>query len=480
MKPIIKNLPQLSSAKRKWWERLISKGGYIEQLFSYLDKQSSYTEFENRIDADLRDTIRQPLRFGFGVILFAGCFFLLWGTLAPLDSASIAEGTVIVSGNRKTVQHLEGGVIREILVQDGQNVAAGQVLLKLNDSNPKAQIQMIKSQLNFVIATQERLNAENQDMEELIWSKDGFDFTDPEMAQILKTQENLFEYRKEEMVANRDITNERISQSQKEIESLKVRQNALIGQQELLQEELASTEQLFAKGLALRPRMMELKRAIADVSSAIAETKARIAAANETISENKLKLLSSKNERQKEILKEIKEVHSQLLELLERYNAVNDILERTEVKAPVDGIVTDLRYHTVGGVIQPGQKILDIIPRDTHMIIESKVKVQDIDSLHPGLVAKVQLGAYKSRLVPRLDGKVFYVSADAVVDQHTGQPYYVARIEIDEKDIANLTADIKLYPGMPATVFIVKGTRSFLSYLISPIMDSFYRAFKEK
>jgi HlyD family secretion protein len=146
----------------------------------------------------------------------------------------------------------------------------------------------------------------------------------------------------------------------------------------------------------------------------------------------------------------------------------------------VSGEVTDLKYHTIGGVIGAGQKILDIVPNDSNLIIEARVKTQDIESLYPGLVAKVQLTAYKNRLVPRLDGEVIYVSADAVPDQHNGQLHYIARIKINEEQIAQLNAEVKLYPGMPATVFIVKGTRTFLQYLVSPITDSFYKAFKEK
>jgi len=153
-------------------------------------------------------------------------------------------------------------------------------------------------------------------------------------------------------------------------------------------------------------------------------------------------------------------------------------VERSEIKSPVDGVVTDMQYHTIGGVIASGHKILDIIPQDGNLIVEAKVKLQDIDSIYPGLLAKVQLGAYKSRLVPRIEGKVIYVSADKSTDQQ-GNSFYITRIEIDEEQFNRLSATIKLHPGMPVTVFIVKGTRTFLEYLISPIRDSFFKAFKE-
>jgi len=158
-----------------------------------------------------------------------------------------------------------------------------------------------------------------------------------------------------------------------------------------------------------------------------------------------------------------------------------DVLERKVVKAPVSGIVADLQVHTIGGVIAPGAKIMDIVPEDQKLIVESEVNTQDIESIHVGMIAKISVDAYKSRLVPRLNGKVIYVSADKTFDPRNPQvpPHYIARIEIDDNEINNLVADVKLYPGMPVSVFIVKGTRTFLQYLLSPITDSFYKAFKE-
>ncbi|MCE2993633.1 MAG: HlyD family type I secretion periplasmic adaptor subunit [Alphaproteobacteria bacterium] len=450
-------------------------------LFSkyLLAKAPENRGYESKIAADLKQSIRGPVRFGMYVISAGFLFFVVWGGLAPLDSAAIAEGFITVSGNHKTIQHLEGGLINDILVKDGQRVEAGDILLKLSDTGANAQLQILASHLNFANATQARLSAEQNKSQDISWDEVHFDLADPNITNLIQTQENLFQYKRDEIQGNVNILMERISQSQEEIIGLQAKQKSLESQLKLINEELQSTEELFKKGLALRPKLLELRRYHDELVASIVEIKSRIASVRQAIAENRLRQLNIENEFQKDLAKEIKDNHSLILELTEKYMAAKDVLERTFIKAPASGVITDLQYHTVGGVIAPGQKIMDIVPEDEKLIIEAKVRTQDIDSIYPGLIAKVQLGAYKSRVVPRLDAKVIYVSADKMVDHQSGMPYYLARIEIDEAEIARLNTEIHLYPGMPVTVFIVKGTRTFLDYMISPIKDSFFKAFKE-
>ncbi|MDF3048236.1 MAG: HlyD family secretion protein [Candidatus Midichloriaceae bacterium] len=475
IKTLIASFFQKISSTLSWF----NEAEYFRALHKFMTTKSlDDTGFSQKVEKDLRLAIAAPIKFGFAVIGIGLAIFVVWGGTAPLDSAALAEGIVSVAGHRKTVQHLEGGVIEKILVEDGQMVKEGEVLIKLNDANTKSQKQIISSQLNFANAMYARLLAEQSGADQIIWDEKMFDFSDPEIKQILQTQEHLFKYRMNEMHANYAILNERIAQSQEEIIGLEARKASYISQSKLIAEELKNTEELFAKGLALRPRLLELRRHADELTATLAETKSRIASAREAIAENKLRILNIENERQKEIAREIKETHQLSLDLTEKYNAISDVVERSEIKSPVDGIVTDMQYHTIGGVITSGHKILDIIPQDGNLIVEAKVKLQDIDSIYPGLLAKVQLGAYKSRLVPRIEGKVIYVSADKSTDQQ-GNSFYITRIEIDEAQFNRLSATIKLHPGMPVTVFIVKGTRTFLEYLISPIRDSFFKAFKE-
>lgn len=435
--------------------------------------------FSSHLEGSLRTAIRGPIKFAMVTIGIGVGFFIIWGGLAPLDSAAIAEGTIIVAGHHKAVQHLEGGIIDGIFVHEGQLVSEGDVLIKLNDTNAKAQIQIITTQLNFANAIKARLNAEQNDYEKIIWSDAEFDQRDQQIRTTIETQDKLFHNRREELTSNLGIINERIKQSEEQITGLEVKQKSVESQIVLINEELKSTEDLFKKGLALRPKLLELKRYHDDLIANLAEVKARISSLKQTIAENKLQIINVRNQYYKEVARELKENHSQILELTEKYNATLDVVSRTEIVAPASGIVTDMQYHTVGGVINPGQRIMDIVPQSEKLIVEARIKTQDIDSIYPGLIAKVQLGAYKSRLVPRLEGKVIYVAADKLTDQQTGMPYYLARIEIDEMQLAKLNMAVKLYPGMPVSVFVVKGTRTFLEYLISPIKDSFFRAFKE-
>jgi HlyD family type I secretion membrane fusion protein len=243
--------------------------------------------------------------------------------------------------------------------------------------------------------------------------------------------------------------------------------------------EIASTQELLKKGLAHRPRLMELKRAHDEFTGRIGNITSAIAGARQEITQLNIKLIAIKNDFHHKVSDEIKDNHRIILELDEKYTAAKDTLERTEIKAPVDGIVSELKHFTIGGVIPPGQNIMDIVPADDKLIIEAQVPTQDIDSIYPGMLAKVQFSAFKARTVPRVEGKVIYIAPDRHVDERGGAPYYLVRIEVDDKEFDKLTANVKLYPGMPATVFIIKGTRTMLQYLLSPLMDSFYRSFKE-
>lgn len=431
------------------------------------------------VESDLRKAIKPGVKFGMYTIGFGILFFIIWGGLAPLDSAAIAEGVITLSGKRKTIQHLEGGVIEKIDVIDGQEVKAGMVLIELNSTAAKARLQVIDGQLVYIDAIEARLKAEQEGKEEIVFDPQLFDLSKDEIKKIVETQQTLFDVRKEVRKGHVNVLNERIGQYTEQLKALEIKLKTMESQKLSLEEELENLESLFKKGLALKPRLLEMRRQVDSATSAVAEINSNIFSAKESISEAKLQILNVDNEFQKEVASEFKENHTRLLEMNEQYNAAYDVLQRTKIAAPNDGIVTDLQYHTIGGVIGPGSKILDIIPQDDKLIVEAKVRSQDIDSVHVGLVAKVQLGAFKSRIVPRLDGRVIYVSADATVDQHSGQSYYIARIEIDQRELNSLNLDLKLSPGMPASVFIVKGTRTFLQYLLSPIRDSFFRAFKE-
>ncbi|WP_053332646.1 HlyD family type I secretion periplasmic adaptor subunit [Candidatus Jidaibacter acanthamoebae] len=469
--------------------KLISFKGFVPAAKKLYEEINSFMKGATPEEAkyimqhslDLKKQIYKPIKFTFMVIGVAFGFFIVWGSLAPLDSAVIAPGHIVLSGNRKTIQHKEGGIIQAILVKDGEVVKENQPLVILNDTSDKARLQISLSRLRATKAIEQRLLAEKFDEEKIDFSDPIFDREVPEVEKIIKNQQSLFESKRKAYHGKKDIYNQKIVEQREQIKGSEAMLKSYESQHKILQEQYKNLETLFNKGYAKKTELLEQRRRVQELEGRVGQIKADIANAHEAISENQLHIISLENENQKEVDDELKETYSKILDLKEQYEADKDILERTVIKAPNAGIVTGLKFHTVGGVVGQGAPILEIIPQDDKLIVEAQVDPKDIESIREGLKAKVQLSAYKTRLVPRIDGEVIYVSADTVEDRSKQPPfYYVAKIEIKPEAIESINYDIKLQPGMPAETFIIKGERTFLQYLLSPILDSFHKAFKEK
>ncbi len=459
----------------------VVNSGYVSDAKKLLfAKSAAEAGYDKEISKDLWKAIWPSIRFGL-VTLGVGFFlFVVWGGLAPLDQAAIAPGTIVLSGNHKTIQHREGGVVSAIHAKDGADVVENQVLMELNDANEKAEVQVIGSQLLYALAIDARLKAEQEGLESIDFDKSIFDINNTEISKTIQGQTNLFDVRRAAITGKLSVLREKMTQFQEQIMGSEKQLESNEAQMKSVEGEIKSQQELLNKGLALRPRLNELQRNYDELTSRRAQLRTQVASLRQNIAEAQLEMINTETDFQQNVAAEYKENHSQLLKLKEQYNAAKDRLDRTKIKSPANGVVTDLQYHTVGGVISPGSKIMDIIPQDDKLLVEAKVNPQDIDSVHVGLLARVQLGAFKAKLVPRLNGKVVYVAADVFKDPHGQQPpFYLVRVELDQDEIKSLRAEIKLFPGMPASVFIVKGERTFLQYLISPIRDSFYKAFKE-
>lgn len=453
---------------------------YYINLASFLfDENENESEFLLKNRQNLKQYIHSPIKFTFVIIGIALGFFVIWGSLAPLDSAAIAPGFITLSGNHKTIQHLEGGVIDKILVKEGEFVEEDQPLIILNETASKARLQMILSQLRTAKATENRLLAEQYDESVVDYSDEIFDSTIPEVQKIIKTQNELFKTRLKSVKSKLDILSQKIVQHKEQIKGLEVMSGALESQGLVMKDQIGSLQNLVAQGGIPKNDLLELKKRYFEVEGRLGEIKGNIAGVNEAIAETQLQALDFENDYKNEINDQLGKAQSQILDLQEQYRAAQDILTRTVIKAPKAGIITNLQYHTISGVIAPGAKIMDIVPQNDELIVEARVMSKDIENIKLGLLTKVQLSAYKSRLVPRVDGEVIYFSADKINDERTGYAYYITRIKIKQEALDKINYDIKLHPGMPADVFIVKGERTFLGYLISPITDSFHRAFKE-
>jgi HlyD family secretion protein len=410
------------------------------------------------------------------------CFVLgigIWSAFAPLESAAIASGVVESESSRKTIQHLEGGIVRDILVSDGDTVRTGQTLIALDDTKVRAEVQSLQGQLWDATAREARLQAEQQGQEQLLFSArlETARNESASAATVLKAQQSIFEARRQVFQSQVAVIREKRLQVDQEIVGLRAQETAVAQRAAIAREELDMVATLVNKGLERRPRLLNLEREVADLQGRRGEIVAHISRAEQVLNESQATLLKLESDRQHEIAQSLREAQNQVFQLRERLRAAEDQLSRTEVKAPEDGVVTELRIHTPGGVIGAGAPLMDLVPRQDRLIVTARVKPEDIDVVHPGLNADVHLLPYNQRRAPRLNGTVTHVSADRLVDKRTEQPYYATKIRVQDTRMA--ANDIRIIPGMPAQVFITTGRGTVALYALRPLLDSFHSAFSE-
>jgi len=408
--------------------------------------------------------------------LLAGCFVLgfgTWSAFAPLESAAIASGAVESESSRKTIQHLEGGIIREILVADGDVVRSGQILISLDNTKTRAEVQSLQGQLWDATARETRLQAEQQGLELGSFPQN----ENPSSVTVVARQQDIFETRRQVFQSQVAVIREKRLQVEREISGLKAQGNAAAQRAAIVREEANMVAELVSKGLERRPRLLNLQRETADIDGRRGEIIAQISRAEQVISESQATLLKLESDRQNEIAQSLREAQNQIFQLRERLRAADDQLGRTQIKAPEDGVITELRIHTPGGVIAAGAPLMDLVPSQDRLIVTARVRPEDIDVVHSGLKADVHLLPYNQRRVPRLKGIVTHVSADRLVDKRTDQPYYATKIRV--QDPLFTEGGLQIIPGMPAQVFIKTGRGTVALYALRPLLDSFHNAFRE-
>jgi HlyD family secretion protein len=415
--------------------------------------------------------------------LLVGGFVLglgIWSTFAPLESAAIAFGTVESESSRKTIQHLEGGIIRKIAVAEGDLVHAGQILISLDATRARAEVESLQGQLWDATAREARLLAEQLGAARISFpaAVETLRNENLSVAAVLAGQQSIFETRRQVFQSQTALIREKRLQIEREIDGLKAQQSAAVRRAEIGREEVATVAMLVSKGLERRPRLLSLEREMADIEGRQGDLAAQISRATQVISESQATLLKLESDRQNEIAQALREVQNQIFQLRERLQAAADQLARTDVRAPEDGVVTELRVHTPGGVIGAGAPLLDMVPRQDRLIVTARVRPEDIDVVRTGLSADVQLLPYNQRRVPRLKGTVTHVSADRLVDKRTDAPYYATKIKVDDPRIAEIDG-IRIIPGMPTQVFIKTGHGTVALYALRPLLDSFNNAFHE-
>jgi HlyD family secretion protein len=424
---------------------------------------------------------RWPMLFGlvvFGVFVVG---FGVWSAMAPLAEAAIAPGTIKVEGNRRTVQHLEGGIVREILVRDGSKVEAGQVLMRLDDIQSDTTTEAQRAQRWALLAHDARLVAE-------IGGKPGapIDFppellnsAHPRARDAVRGQREVYEARTASLNSQLQVLRARIDQQQAAIRGAQGQIVATRNQLVLIRQEEQMRRGLVNQGLARIPDLLALQRAMAGLDGTLQELTGQIDRANATIAEAERQIQQVLDQRIQEVSTELREVRGRLAEAEEKLRAATDVQTRRDILAPESGTVVNLRFFTLGAVVRPGDPLLDIVPDQDRLVAEVNVQPSDIDVVFPGLQSEIRLPAFKQRLVPFLHGQVTWVAADVTTNEQTRQQYYRAYILIDREQLERLP-NVFLTPGMPVEAHVQIGERSFFQYMTQPIRDSFARAFREQ
>jgi HlyD family secretion protein len=423
--------------------------------------------------------IRRLVAAGSAIVAVFVLGACVWAALAPLESAAQAPGVVEVESSRKTVQHLEGGIIGAILVADGDKVVAGQPLIRLDDTKARTTLVALQGQLWDALAGEARLIAERDGAPAPVYPESLTARADEiDIALVLAGQNKIFQTRRSLQKSKTELIQQRIAQTNEEIIGYQAQEAADRQRIALINEEIKGLKQLVDKGLERKPRLLALQRDLAEIEGKRGDAIAQIARAHENIAESRVSILNQENDMQNEVAGSLRDTQKKIHEFQEQIRAAQDVLTRIEVRAPEDGIVTDLRVHTPGGVVTAGEPLLDLVPPTDRMIIQAQLRPEDINLVHAGLPALVRLTPYKQRRTPPLEGTVDYVSADRLIDKHTNLPYYAAKIRIDEEKLKQLVG-VEMIPGMPAEVSIKTGESTVAMYALSPVLDSFRRAFRE-
>jgi HlyD family secretion protein len=412
------------------------------------------------------------------LLLFGGLG--TWSAVASISGAVIANGSITVEGKPQTIQHLDGGIIGEIHVRDGDSVNAGDILIKLDDTLLSSNLAIVQNRLYEAMILKDRLEAERDNAKSIQLSPElAIAAKQPDIIRAIEGQQKLFEARRAIQEGQVNQLNRRIVQSRDQIDGLEALKQSKVEQIGLVNEELSGLKSLQQRGLASNSRVLTLEREASKLQGEIAGYDSEIARINNVISETEIEILQGTRDFQEKVLDELKNTTAQIIEFAEQRNAALEKLKRVDIRSPVTGLVHGMNVHTVGGVISPASPIMQIIPSHDRLIVEARVEPQSIDQLYIGQPAKVVLSAFSRRTTPDLTGTVLTISPDRIQDQKTGQSFYQVDIALSSSEIRALE-NVTLVPGMPVESFIKTTDRTALSYLVKPFTDQLTRAFREE
>jgi protease secretion system membrane fusion protein len=421
------------------------------------------------------------VRAGIWVLIVGFGGFLGWAAFAPLDEGVSAPGVVSVESQRKRIDHLTGGIIDRILVREGEQVREGQELLVLDEAQARAALNSVLSQWRNAAASEARLRAERDGLKAIAFPADlSSAAAEPEATSAMRAQHELFRSRRAALEGELRIIAESVHGLEQHLRSLEQLQAGREKQAGLFREQLASFRSLNAQGFVSRNQLLELERQLAEVQSRESEALANMAGANARLADLRMRGAQRQVEYRRDLETQLAEVQKELASLGERVSAQRDTHARLVLRAPVAGTVVDLAFHTLGGVIKPGERILDIVPQGEELIVEARVPTQYIDRVHAGQPADIHFDAYMNRAErPVISGQVAVVSADALTDERLAQTYYAMRVRVPGTEVKKL-GGMQLQPGMQATVMVKTGERSLLVYLARPFSRRFTGAMGER
>lgn len=424
---------------------------------------------------------RRLRRLGVWTVLSVFGGFGAWTALAPLDSAAVAPGVFMVESYRKTVQHLEGGIINAIYVRDGDTVSKDKTLVTLDDTQSRAQLEMVRGQYFITVAREARLLAQRDGRGQVEYPSLLVERReDPRVQDAVRVQDQTFKARKAAQEGEVSLYERQIGQLQAKASGLRAQKHSrdeLVGS---YRGELKDFEALLEEGFTEKQKVRELGRNLAQSEGQAGELLSDIAATQLQVSETQLKILQLKKDLQREVAKELSEVQRDRFDLQEKLRSLENTVQRTVIKAPESGTVMGLAVHTIGAVVPPGGKLLEIVPGKEKLLVEAQVSPLDVDRVRVGQTAEVRLTAFKSRDTPSVYGKLIAVSADRLMDEKEKIPFYLARVEINAAGLQYLAQrKLELVPGMPSEVLINTGEHTFFRYLMDPLKGIVARSFTE-
>ena len=404
-----------------------------------------------------------------------------WAATTEFSGAVIAQGTLVVDTNVKKVQHPTGGVVGELRVRDGDRVKEGDIVVRLDDTQTRANLQIVVKGIWELLARKAREEAEIEGRDTIVFPPELLARTDdePEVAYIINSEKRLFDIRRSAREGLKGQLTERTVQSEEEIKGLTAQVVSKDKQIDWIKQELVGVNDLWKKQLVQFQRVTQLEREGARLDGERGQLIASIAQSRGKIAETKIQILQIDQDMRTEVGKDLADIRGKMAELIEKRVAAEDQLKRIDIRAPQNGMVHQLDVHTVGGVITAGQQIMLIVPDAEKLIIEAKAQPQDIDQLRVGQSAVARFTAFNARTTPELNGTVTLVSADITQDQRSGQNYYTLRVAVSPSELARLE-ELKLVPGMPVEVFVQTSPRTIVSYVVRPFHDQIMKAFRER